>query len=126
MATITAERTGNTDRNWAPAFQSYETPSGAESRAAMSRGAERMLAWRADSEYIKGITPMPTTPDLELSPYITLARRRAIWKGVTPVAFTLMIASGIATASAGLPVMIPVMAVTLIVTATVGYLVWPS
>lgn len=127
MATIAAGRNGNnTAGNWGAAFQSYETPSGAESQAAMYSGTERWLAWRAGSEYIKGITPMPITTDVELSPYLILARRRAIWKGVTPVAFTFMIASGIAAASAGLPIMIPVMALTLVVTATVGYLVWPS
>jgi len=127
MATITAERTGNdTERNWAPAFQNYETPSGAESRAAMYSGAERLLAWRADSEYIKGITPMPTAPNVELSPYLDLVRRREIWRGVTPVVFLFTIVSGIATISAGLPVMICVMASVFVVTAIVGRLVWPS
>jgi len=127
MATVAAERIGNdTDRSWAPAFQSYEGLSGTESRAAVYSGAETLFAWRAGSEYIKGLTPMPTSPCMEVSPYLDMARRRAIWKGVTPLAFLFAIVSGIATTSAGLPVMICVMAGVFVVTATIGRVVWPS
>ena len=127
MATVATNWKGNeTNRSWEVTFRSYEKPSGTESRAAVDSGEERVVAWRTGSEYIKGITQMPTSPCVEVSPYLDLARRRAIWKGVTPVAFLFAIVSGIATASAGLPVMLCVMACVLVVTAIIGRIVWPS
>ncbi len=127
MATIAAvSKDIHTEPSWTLASQSYEVPCGTESRAAEVSVAERLRLWREGSLYIKRITTMPTTPHVELSPYLDLARRRALWNDVTPVALVFAIFSGIVTASFGQPVMLCVMAGVFVATATVGRLVWPS
>ncbi len=127
MATIAAGHEINgLGHSWATASQSYEVACGTESRAAEIGLAERLRLWRDGSQYIKGITPMPTTPCVGVSPCLDFARRRAIWDEVTPVVFLFTIVSGIATTSAGLPVMLGVMAGVFVVTAAVGRLAWSS
>ena len=96
-------------------------------RVAASVNADKdniILAWADESEYLT--SRVRSAVPMEMSPYLDLARRRAIWKGVTPLAFLLAIVSGIATASTGLPVMACVMAIVFVATATIGRLVWPS
>ena len=122
MATIAAEReSAHSDLyDLTYAFQRFEDLSGPESRAAVYSQANRVLVWRESSLYITGITPMP------ISPFLDMARRRAIWEAVTPLAFLCAGMLGLATSTAGVSITLSVMALVLVTTATVGRLVWPS
>lgn len=126
MATITAGKNAANNHHWLADLASPEASRSAEGRTIESSSAAIMSEWQDGSQYLKAITAMPTPTRIETSAYLDLARRRAIWKGVTPLAILCSIVSGIATTESGLPTMIGVMAGTFVVTAILGRIGWPQ
>ena len=80
--------------------------------------------YQESSDSIQQIThqvhaSMQTSDDLDM------ARRRAIWEVITPIALMLAGVAGVIASPAGLGAMLCVMALTFVGSATVSRLVWP-